>query len=102
MHLRLFNLPRNSRPTPGATRAPSYSKGKIISLVVLFPAGLTALVISLGYFRAVAHSSGWLSLDSSEIFPTGIPWLQTEAECERSQRIWKDGQCWDEEHDPSF
>lgn len=37
-----------------------------------------------------------------EDYPTAIPWLQTADGCEQTGRMWRDGTCWDDEHDPSF
>lgn len=42
------------------------------------------------------------SLDLSEPHPTTIPYIQNEAECLRSEKIWRDGQCWDFQHSPFF
>ena len=36
------------------------------------------------------------------IFPTSIPWINGESECKHANRIWRDGECWDYEHDMTF
>ncbi|BAZ68209.1 hypothetical protein NIES4106_29700 [Fischerella sp. NIES-4106] len=43
------------------------------------------------------------SSPSNSSYPTSIPWLTNKAECEHNPgRAWRDGRCWDYEHDPSF
>ncbi|TFI52457.1 hypothetical protein BLD44_021170 [Mastigocladus laminosus UU774] len=40
---------------------------------------------------------------SNSSYPTSIPWLTNKGECEHHpHRIWRDGHCWDSEHDPNF
>lgn len=34
--------------------------------------------------------------------PTSIPWINNQFDCERTYRIWNNGQCWDLEHSPVF
>ena len=34
--------------------------------------------------------------------PTSIPWIKDSSSCKQSGRVWKDEQCWDEEHSASF
>ena len=36
------------------------------------------------------------------IFPTSIPWIHSESECKHTNRTWRDGECWDYEHDMTF
>ena len=35
-------------------------------------------------------------------YPTSIPWLDNKFECEHTGRTWRDGDCWDSEHNPMF
>lgn len=44
----------------------------------------------------------WLAKAAYTVHPTGIPWLETQADCEKSGRVWQEGNCWDSEHDPTF
>jgi hypothetical protein len=37
-----------------------------------------------------------------QVFATGIPWLESEAACVRTGRVWQEETCWDSEHDPTF
>lgn len=34
--------------------------------------------------------------------PTSIPWINNQSDCERTNRNWYDGKCWDAEHSPTF
>lgn len=42
------------------------------------------------------------AISESQSHPTAIPWLQTKSECQNTGRVWRDGVCWDREHDASF
>lgn len=35
-------------------------------------------------------------------YPTSIPWISDQVQCERTNRNWRDGKCWDYQHDSSF
>lgn len=43
-----------------------------------------------------------LSTSKSTAHPTSIPWLQNQADCEKTARSWRNGACWDQEHSPDF
>ena len=34
--------------------------------------------------------------------PTSIPWINDKSECEYTNRVWREGKCWDYEHSPNF
>lgn len=36
------------------------------------------------------------------VFPTSIPWIHTESHCEHTNRVWREEQCWDYEHNMTF
>lgn len=56
--------------------------------------------IVLGWLWSLAP---WLAgKPQAEVFPTGIPWLKTEADCTASGRVWRQQVCWDQEHDLTF
>jgi hypothetical protein len=40
--------------------------------------------------------------ETFQAYPTGIPWIENEADCKNSGRSWQDNVCWDSEHDPVF
>jgi hypothetical protein len=54
-----------------------------LGLIKLFPTVMTAV-------------------QNASFHPTAIPWLQSEAECVHTGRIWRDDKCWDGEHDANF
>jgi hypothetical protein len=35
-------------------------------------------------------------------FPTEIPWIDNQQDCEQFNRNWQDGKCWDHQHSSSF
>lgn len=43
-----------------------------------------------------------LFLKPVSIFPTSIPWINRESECKHTNRTWRNGECWDYEHDVTF
>lgn len=71
------------------------------SSIALLQTGI--LLLSLSSITVV----GWLYglgplLGEMQIYPTGIPWLQSESACVATGRQWQDEVCWDSEHDPNF
>ncbi|MBI4780521.1 MAG: hypothetical protein HY785_04290 [Oscillatoriophycideae cyanobacterium NC_groundwater_1537_Pr4_S-0.65um_50_18] len=36
------------------------------------------------------------------VHPTAIPWLETQAACEHTGRLWEEGTCWDRVQSPDF
>ncbi len=35
-------------------------------------------------------------------YPTSIPWIDSKSECEHTYRTWRNGKCWDYEHNLMF
>jgi hypothetical protein len=35
-------------------------------------------------------------------YPTSVPWIKDQEECEYTGRTWNRNQCWDKEHNPWF
>jgi|GEM_PF-579978 len=60
------------------------------SCFVLFPFLFSSLVSSL------------TSISTSAPNPTSIPWLENQFDCEHTSRTWRNGKCWDYEHNPMF
>lgn len=54
--------------------------------------GSRSLQFSLFSFDSISTSS----------YPTSIPWINNKSECEYTNRNWRDGKCWDSEHNPMF
>jgi hypothetical protein len=53
-----------------------------------------SLILSLSYVGSTSTA------DISH--PTSIPWLTDKSQCQHTHRIWRDGKCWDYEHNPMF
>lgn len=67
-------------------------------------ATLTALII-LSAGCTVSYGLIQFALAASQrdnIYPTAIPWLQTQAACEQTGRFWEEGKCWDAMQSPDF
>jgi hypothetical protein len=43
-----------------------------------------------------------LRIQANPAHATAIPWLQNEAACLETGRVWEGEACWDAEHDPNF
>ena len=83
----------------------SYNKKLKLSVsnaikLTLLTAFYSLLGISGFYIGSVIIS--YLTDSLTTIHPTSIPWIQTQAECEKSGRNWQDNKCWDNKHNPSF
>ena len=65
----------------------------LLGLLIIF------LISSFAIFTFV-----WSSIYSIPTlpYPTSIPGINNQFDCERTYRIWKDGKCWDSEHSPVF
>lgn len=44
----------------------------------------------------------FMALQQAKHYPTAIPWLESEAECQETGRYWQEEACWDREHDANF
>jgi hypothetical protein len=71
-----------------------------VLLSILAPACLLSIMLVVGWFRFVAPALK--AQQNAEAHPTALPWLKTQAACEHTDRVWKDGDCWDKEHSPDF
>ncbi|MEH2162542.1 MAG: hypothetical protein V7K38_16230 [Nostoc sp.] len=67
---------------------------------ILFIIGFLSILSVSGYtiFSFILSSLTHLSSN----YPTSIPWISDKSECEHTGRIWRDGKCWDSEHNPNF
>ncbi|HEY9630122.1 MAG TPA: hypothetical protein V6C84_22740 [Coleofasciculaceae cyanobacterium] len=59
------------------------------------------MTISLGIIYEVVQFALAAS-QRDNIHPTAIPWLQTQAACEHTGRLWEEGTCWDSVQSPDF
>jgi hypothetical protein len=69
-------------------------------LSILAPFCLLSIVLVVGWFRVITPALK--AQQNAEAHPTALPWLETEAACKHTDRVWKDGDCWDKEHSPDF
>ncbi|MCX7592659.1 MAG: hypothetical protein N2235_02645 [Fischerella sp.] len=44
----------------------------------------------------------YLSSISISIHPTSIPWIGNQPQCQHTGRTWRNGRCWDYEHNMMF
>ncbi|WP_062295709.1 hypothetical protein [Nostoc piscinale] len=42
------------------------------------------------------------AISSPNAYPTSIPWINNESECQHTGRSWQDNKCWDNEHSLMF
>ncbi|ARV60855.1 hypothetical protein BZZ01_21535 [Nostocales cyanobacterium HT-58-2] len=61
-------------------------------LFILFTSGFTTFSFLFSLLTSVPTSP----------YPTSIPWQQNQSQCEHNGRTWRDGKCWDYEHNPMF
>ncbi|BAZ08696.1 hypothetical protein NIES4071_05010 [Calothrix sp. NIES-4071] len=66
---------------------------------------LTNLVVT-GYF-SVQFFGSWINYykqtyTTTNTYPTSLPWISTKSDCEHRGRDWRNGKCWDSEHDMLF
>ena len=72
-----------------------WTPGKIIfstAILALFIVGGSCTVYSIVSFF----------LKPASVFPTSIPWIHQESECNHTNRTWEDDKCWDREHGMTF
>jgi hypothetical protein len=65
---------------------------------------LVIVASSVGMFSSSSALSSSSSTDKAQVkfYPTSLPWIQDKSDCEYRGRTWKDGKCWDKEHNPMF
>ncbi|OUL24284.1 hypothetical protein BV375_24020 [Nostoc sp. 106C] len=68
-------------------------------LLILF----AMIVLTCGFYVALVLLSyiGENSIFTNR-YPTSIPGIDDQFECENSDKIWRNHKCWDYKHDPSF
>jgi ABC-type phosphate/phosphonate transport system permease subunit len=73
-----------------------------IVFVSVFFVVISTCVYAISSLRFTLITSN-LSRSSQSFHPTSIPWLTNKADCEHNlSRVWREGHCWDYEHNPSF
>ncbi|NET10357.1 MAG: hypothetical protein F6K09_17515 [Merismopedia sp. SIO2A8] len=69
------------------------------TVTLLAKVGLTLGTLGSGIYFGVPHL---MAIDPVQAHETGLPWIETKADCEEAGRTWADDVCWDAEHDASF
>ncbi|BAZ29648.1 hypothetical protein NIES4074_20950 [Cylindrospermum sp. NIES-4074] len=68
---------------------------------LVFFAAFSVMLLTAGlYIASLVLFSVKESLNTSH--PTSIPWISDKDGCEKVGRVWRDGKCWDYQHNPSF
>jgi hypothetical protein len=102
----MFSLNQNQKNSskqyfqPSTNRFSWYYRN-IVFVSILFAVISTCVyaIFSLKFTLITSH----LSRSSNSFHPTSIPWLTNKADCEHNLgRVWREGHCWDYEHDPNF
>ena len=60
---------------------------------------VTLFLVSGAYTASFLKS---LISKPTEVFPTSLPWINSESECNHTNRVWLDGKCWDYEQGKDF
>ncbi|MBC1221826.1 hypothetical protein GNF10_26485 [Nostoc sp. UCD121] len=60
------------------------------------------MILSACSYTIFSVASSSLTPLTNLNYPTSIPWIDDKSECERTNRVWNDGKCWDSEHSPNF
>jgi hypothetical protein len=68
---------------------------------IVFLMGFLMILLTSGFTTFSFVFSSLTSVSTSP-HPTSIPWLQNESECKHTGRSWRNGKCWDYEHNPLF
>lgn len=60
------------------------------------------LILLTSSFTTLSFVFSLLTSVPTSPYPTSIPWLHNKSECQHTSRTWRDGKCWDYEHNPMF
>jgi hypothetical protein len=85
------NILQNTKIKVSAT-----SRSKIALCIIFF---LILPISSCTTFSLIFSSLKEINGSSN---PTSIPWIDNQAECLHTHRIWQDNKCWDYEHSSIF
>jgi predicted ribosomally synthesized peptide with SipW-like signal peptide len=72
---------------------------------ILAIGGFSVLFVLSASATLLLISSSTLSFFSSRndtSYPTSLPWVESQSQCEEFGRSWRNGQCWDREHSGTF
>lgn len=86
------------RRTHERTRNPVWTPVNVLFTLLLVGSGVLASFGLLQLKSLVATGD----ITKTQVFPTAVPFKETQTDCEASERIWKNGECLDFIHDPNF
>jgi len=75
---------------------PLWTPANLIIVGIITGTGVLAMI------ALIALSTMDLPRWQRHVFPAGIPFKEDRQSCEESGRMWRDGECIDFEHDPTF
>ncbi|MBK1987663.1 hypothetical protein A0J48_008965 [Sphaerospermopsis aphanizomenoides BCCUSP55] len=61
-----------------------------------------SMIIVTGSISSLFFIKSLIPKERQVAFPTSIPWIKSQDDCERGNRNWKDNRCWDSQHSPDF
>ncbi|MEQ8971431.1 MAG: hypothetical protein RIE73_13685 [Coleofasciculus sp. C1-SOL-03] len=78
-----------------------------------FPLWTPANIVLITAFLSLFITSGYATVSvffaslkpfslPTTAYPTSLPWITNSEQCEKTNRTWSEGQCWDSEHNPLF
>lgn len=75
---------------------PVWTFGNVCFFSIFSLIFLTCSIYTLSLVKSVIPNN------PNSYFPTSIPGIENQEQCEKFNRIWKDDQCWDYQHSPDF
>jgi glucan phosphoethanolaminetransferase (alkaline phosphatase superfamily) len=101
--IKLYRILLTRRKKPFQRRSRSQ---KLVHRVSNFIRNLLLIVFLVIFFLssvAIFHfTTSLINSLSPSPYPTSIPWINNQVECERTYRSWQNGECWDGQHNPMF
>ncbi|BAY07678.1 hypothetical protein NIES2098_07950 [Calothrix sp. NIES-2098] len=78
-----------------------FDEKKIRQLFLLI--SFANIVVIFGFYTAFVLFS-YIDVNSNFMnrYPTSIPSIDDQFQCEKTERTWRNNKCWDYQHDPSF
>ncbi len=73
-----------------------WNSNNIVLSIVFF------IVLPTCSFSTFSSVLSLLSSSGDSHFPTSIPWIDNQAQCQNTNRTWHNNKCWDNEQSPMF
>jgi hypothetical protein len=75
---------------------------KKLCKIILF-APFAVVLLSVGFYTVLILISYIdVNFNFTKSYPTSIPGIDDQFQCENSARTWRNDKCWDDKHDPLF